>query len=704
MIIMFFLEFSKRAVPDALSLSKMRSRNQNKLKTWLYAPPVLGGIELAIRARETGGATTPPDRLILDSGTQAAQIALSLKARFDSRRIPIGIQAMRKLLQSTTSITLCMALVVPGMTPTLASAQTVSCAEEGEEKVFPCVLPDGTEIATEAEMQEMIADQNPAEAEEASEAPDAENAQSADTDAVENEAVENAEAAPAEAAPVAEAPAEEAAPAETSEQTAPTAEEQPAPPAEENAQAPAPAQAEQQSEADPSEQVDQEAAELEQALKEEQAAAETQEQSTEQTEPPVQESSEQAETPAPAAEQPDAETSAPAQSATPPEAQQTAEQPVNEAEQPVDEEARAARQAARQEARRAERQAQLEAAREALEQEPATETTTQEVTADETRRSDQDFETSATGSAETQNDDGDDGLSNLEKALLLGLGAAVVGTVLKNGDRVLSNSGDRVVVQDETGDLRVLKDDDALLRRPGDEVRTETFNDGSTRQIVEKQNGSRIITIRGSDGTVLRRISVDANGNETTLFDDLADEREVIVSELPQIRERSFSTDQRSEEDLRAALIAQQQADQNRSFSLRQVREIEQVRALAPPIELDAARFATGSAAIAPEQARSLARVGNTLRDMIAENPRTVFLIEGHTDAVGDASYNLALSDRRAETVALALTEYFDVPPENMITQGYGESALKVQTSGAEQANRRAVVRNITNLLRQASN
>jgi len=270
----------------------------------------------------------------------------------------------------------------------------------------------------------------------------------------------------------------------------------------------------------------------------------------------------------------------------------------------------------------------------------------------------------------------------------------------------MSNSGDRVVVQDDAGDLRVLKDDDALLRRPGDEVRTETFNDGSTRQIVEKPNGSRIVTIRGSDGTVLRRISVDANGNETTLFDDLADEREVIVSELPQIRERSFSTDQRSEEDLRAALIAQQRgvADQNRSFSLRQVREIEQVRALAPPIELDAARFATGSAAIAPEQARSLARVGNTLRDMIAENPRTVFLIEGHTDAVGDATYNLALSDRRAETVALALTEYFDVPPENMITQGYGESALKVQTSGAEQANRRAVVRNITNLLRQASN
>ena len=37
---------------------------------------------------------------------------------------------------------------------------------------------------------------------------------------------------------------------------------------------------------------------------------------------------------------------------------------------------------------------------------------------------------------------------------------------------------------------------------------------------------------------------------------------------------------------------------------------------------------------------------------------------------------------------------------QNMITQGYGESDLKVQTSEAEAANRRAVVRNITGLLR----
>ncbi|MCB2132755.1 MAG: OmpA family protein, partial [Rhodobacteraceae bacterium] len=76
-----------------------------------------------------------------------------------------------------------------------------------------------------------------------------------------------------------------------------------------------------------------------------------------------------------------------------------------------------------------------------------------------------------------------------------------------------------------------------------------------------------------------------------------------------------------------------------------------------------------------------------------------VFLIEGHTDAVGSAAYNLALSDRRAESVALALTEYFEVPPENLVVQGYGEAFLKVQTDADERANRRAAVRRITPLL-----
>jgi outer membrane protein OmpA-like peptidoglycan-associated protein len=87
------------------------------------------------------------------------------------------------------------------------------------------------------------------------------------------------------------------------------------------------------------------------------------------------------------------------------------------------------------------------------------------------------------------------------------------------------------------------------------------------------------------------------------------------------------------------------------------------------------------------------------MRQLIRDNPREIFLIEGYTDAVGSAAFNLLLSDRRAESVALALTEYFDVPPENMVVQGYGERFLKVPTLEGERQNRRVAVRRITTLI-----
>lgn len=334
---------------------------------------------------------------------------------------------------------------------------------------------------------------------------------------------------------------------------------------------------------------------------------------------------------------------------------------------------------------------------------------TEEVTEDSSRSSAEDFETAAVGNeggavmAESDtaagSGDGDSGLSNFEKALLLGLGAAAVGSILNNGDEVVSNSGDRIVVRRD-GELQVLKNDDALLRQPGAQVRTETFDDGSTRTTVTRQDGTQIITIRAADGRVLRRVRVFDDGTQVTLFDDTQEVEEVDVTALPQQQEQeSVSLAEADEEALRRALNASMVRDTGRRYSLRQVRQIQEVRALAPEIELDSVTFQTGSAAIQPSQAEELTALGRAMNDLIDENPGEVFLVEGHTDTVGDATMNLALSDRRAETVALALTEYFDVPPENMITQGYGEAQLKVEQEGDIRANRRATVRRITPLL-----
>ena len=329
------------------------------------------------------------------------------------------------------------------------------------------------------------------------------------------------------------------------------------------------------------------------------------------------------------------------------------------------------------------------------------EITTEIVVEGDVRTADEDFETAATGDVAASSGNNNRGLSNFEKALLVGLGAVAIGSILSNGDEVVSNSGDRVVLQGTDGQLRVLKDDDVLLRQPGSDVRTETFNDGSTRTFVTRADGSEVVTIRAADGRVLRRALIQADGSQIELFDDTREERAIDVSTLPRaaIPTRPAKSAV-TEAQLRAALAAEMAVPLDRTFSLRQVRSIREVRELSPVIELSAITFPSGSAAIQPDQSRELAILGTAIKDLIVERPGEVFLIEGHTDAVGAAGYNLALSDRRAETVALALTQYFDVPPANLVTQGYGESLLKVQTLEAEQANRRATVRNITQLLR----
>ncbi|WBU58978.1 OmpA family protein [Paracoccus albus] len=326
------------------------------------------------------------------------------------------------------------------------------------------------------------------------------------------------------------------------------------------------------------------------------------------------------------------------------------------------------------------------------------------VASSEARSSAEDFEMSLTEALtratqlSNNDDDDDDSGSDLAKIALAGLGALAVGQVLSGERQVALNTGDRVVVTRADGSQQVLKDDNALLRQAGNDVQTENYSDGSSRTVVTRRDGSQVITIRGSDLSVLRRIHVAPNGRETILIDDSVEVPPVEVAELPAAAEPEATPT--NEEELRQALA--QEAAVSRRFTLSQIRTIPEVRNIVAPVDINAITFDTGSAAINPDQARQLASLGTVIEDSIRDNPQEIFLIEGHTDAVGAATYNLALSDRRAESVALALSEYFDVPPENLVVQGYGEEYLKIPTLLSERENRRASVRRITDLLASA--
>ena len=333
----------------------------------------------------------------------------------------------------------------------------------------------------------------------------------------------------------------------------------------------------------------------------------------------------------------------------------------------------------------------------------AVETTTQVITAQSARSATQEFAAAPVAVEGGRKNR----LSDLEKFGLVALGALAVGAIIKGANdnraedrQVVSNTGDRVVVLNPDGQYQVYRDDDATLRQPGSRVRTETFKDGSTRTTVARENGDQVVTIRDVTGRVLRRATYDTQGRERVLFNDLQPERRVVVSSLPAPRTKQvvISAQDRNA-DFKRALAAQQIEKLGRSFSLRQIREIPQVRHLAAQIDVEMISFDSGSAALKPSEAGNLADLGSFMQDMLAKNPGEMFLIEGHTDATGKAAMNLALSDRRAETVALALSEYFDIPPENMVIQGYGEEELRIDTQANEPRNRRVAVRIITPLL-----
>lgn len=103
-------------------------------------------------------------------------------------------------------------------------------------------------------------------------------------------------------------------------------------------------------------------------------------------------------------------------------------------------------------------------------------------------------------------------------------------------------------------------------------------------------------------------------------------------------------------------------------------------------LTLDSVLFETNEAALKSGALQNLYPLVTFLRD----NPKRTIKIEGHTDNVGDEDYNLALSQRRAESVRSFLVQN-GVEPKRIIARGYGESAPVApnDTAAGRQQNRR---------------
>lgn len=99
--------------------------------------------------------------------------------------------------------------------------------------------------------------------------------------------------------------------------------------------------------------------------------------------------------------------------------------------------------------------------------------------------------------------------------------------------------------------------------------------------------------------------------------------------------------------------------------------------------------FALESADLTPGARRDLDQVAAALLD-----PRLIGVpvkLEGHTDATGDAGYNLNLSQRRAAAVLTYLVRR-GVAPDRLQAVGYGEHRLLPGRSAADGRQRRVEI------------
>lgn len=279
------------------------------------------------------------------------------------------------------------------------------------------------------------------------------------------------------------------------------------------------------------------------------------------------------------------------------------------------------------------------------------------------------------------------------------------------GAEVLREIGDRIVIRIDNR-IIVESNDRPRIARGARDVYYEELPRGRTREIIVRENGVQIVTIRDRYGDVIRRSRIMPDGREYVLvyvednyYERVRDWRDP-GRDLPPMRltipveEYILDAGRVRDADAYYAFLDQPPVERvERLYSIDEVKRSARIRDKTRRVDLDTITFEFGSASIAESEIARLEGVAQAIERLLDENPAETFLIEGHTDAVGSDIANLALSDRRAEAVAEALTSVFAIPPENLATQGYGEQYLKVKTEAPERENRRVAIRRITPLV-----
>ncbi len=128
-----------------------------------------------------------------------------------------------------------------------------------------------------------------------------------------------------------------------------------------------------------------------------------------------------------------------------------------------------------------------------------------------------------------------------------------------------------------------------------------------------------------------------------------------------------------------------------RSLTLTERTEIAEIAKTKPSIDLEI-NFDYNSDMVRPRARQPLNELGRALSN--EQMNGTVFLVNGHTDAVGGADFNQDLSERRAEAVKRILIQEFRLPADTLVAVGYGKTQLKNTANPFAAENRRVQIVN----------
>ena len=213
--------------------------------------------------------------------------------------------------------------------------------------------------------------------------------------------------------------------------------------------------------------------------------------------------------------------------------------------------------------------------------------------------------------------------------------------IVEPGNRRIFREGNRLVIRHDEGER---------MRRWGN-ARFETR--GSERYTIVNRGGYDVVTITDSRGHMLRRYRRFPDGREYGLIDNrrrLAVGAAVVGGVVllglaaPRIlipRDRYIvDAGQAPPTLLYETLDAPPEVPPERAYTLDEIRDNVELRDRVRSVDINTINFASGSWEVSPDQIPQLQALAEAMLKVISENPATVFMLEGHTDAVGSAEDN----------------------------------------------------------------